>query len=44
VIDEIPLKKKKNSCERLHNSQKSIVERGRICEKGSVIARGAVKA
>jgi hypothetical protein len=37
VIAEIPLKKKKN-CERLPDSQNSIVKRGRVCEKGSVKA------
>jgi hypothetical protein len=38
MIAEIPLKKKKNLCERLPDSQNSIVKRGRVCEKGSVKA------
>jgi hypothetical protein len=29
---------------RLPDSQNSIMKRGRVCEKGSVIARGTVKA
>jgi hypothetical protein len=38
MIAEIPLKKEKISCERLPDSQNSIVKRGRACEKGSVKA------
>jgi hypothetical protein len=38
VIAEIPLKKKKNSCERLPDSQNSIMKRGRVCGKGSMKA------
>jgi hypothetical protein len=37
VIAEIPLKKN-FFCERLPDSQNSIVKRGRVCEKGSVKA------
>jgi hypothetical protein len=38
VIVEIPLKKEKKFCERLPDSQNSIVKRGRVCEKSSVKA------
>jgi hypothetical protein len=33
VIAEIPLKKKKSSCEGLPDSQNSIMKRRRVCEK-----------